>query len=143
MDRLSGGRLVLGVGGGDNEAEAAQLGMPLPPVPARRRAVEETVRIVGGLWTGGPFTFAGEQFAVREATFRPVPVQSPHVPLLPATGRLAGAQTGARRLGDRVRQRQALFYTGAYYALASPCATSRGSVDAHPPLWGCEHWKQG
>ena len=82
VDQLSRGRLVLGVGGGDDPAEARQLGVARPSGQARVQGVEEAVHIIRGLWTGGPFTFTGEQFGVTDATFGPRPAQSPAVPLL-------------------------------------------------------------
>jgi alkanesulfonate monooxygenase SsuD/methylene tetrahydromethanopterin reductase-like flavin-dependent oxidoreductase (luciferase family) len=86
VDRLSGGRLLLGLGVGDLPSEFAELGMPYPPLPERQAALAETVEIVRGLWRGPPFSFEGEHFRVAGATIQPGPVQEPHVPLLIAGG---------------------------------------------------------
>jgi alkanesulfonate monooxygenase SsuD/methylene tetrahydromethanopterin reductase-like flavin-dependent oxidoreductase (luciferase family) len=98
VDRLSGGRLVLGIGFGDDEGEFRQMNLPVPPVPARQAALEETIRIVRGLWTGEPFTFSGSYFNVQAATLPAGPVQQPYVPVLIAGG------------GERVTLRQVAEY---------------------------------
>lgn len=86
VDRLSGGRLVLGIGIGDKPAEFAEMGLRYPPVEERQRALEEAIRILRGLWSGEPFAFRGETVAVDSpGTFLP-PVQQPHVPILIAGG---------------------------------------------------------
>jgi alkanesulfonate monooxygenase SsuD/methylene tetrahydromethanopterin reductase-like flavin-dependent oxidoreductase (luciferase family) len=82
VDRLSGGRLVLGLGAGDYPPEFAQLGRPYPPIGERQEALAETAEIVRGLWGDLPFTFDGRHFRVADASVRPGPVQSPRVPLL-------------------------------------------------------------
>jgi alkanesulfonate monooxygenase SsuD/methylene tetrahydromethanopterin reductase-like flavin-dependent oxidoreductase (luciferase family) len=94
VDRLSGGRLILGLGIGNHEKEFTKLGIPFLPVSERQEALAETLQIVEGLWESTPFTYTGKYFRVREATLRPGPVQQPHVPLLLAGG------------GERVTLRQ-------------------------------------
>jgi alkanesulfonate monooxygenase SsuD/methylene tetrahydromethanopterin reductase-like flavin-dependent oxidoreductase (luciferase family) len=77
VDRLSGGRLVLGLGVGDIPTEFAQLGLPYLPLPRRQAALAETVEIVRGLWSGVPFSFEGTHFRVADATVQPGPSSSP------------------------------------------------------------------
>jgi alkanesulfonate monooxygenase SsuD/methylene tetrahydromethanopterin reductase-like flavin-dependent oxidoreductase (luciferase family) len=86
VDRVSDGRLVLGLGGGNHEREFTKLGLPIPSTAERLAAVAETVRIVQGLWSEEPFTFASEHFRVTAANVRPGPVQCPSVPILIAGG---------------------------------------------------------
>ncbi len=86
VDRLSEGRLVLGLGIGDNQPEFARLGIPLPPPSERQQVLDETIQIVRGLWGTEPFTFEGRHFQVAEAYVRPGPIQQPYVPLLIAGG---------------------------------------------------------
>src|SRR6201996_8467706 len=76
VDRISGGRLVLGVGIGDDVPESAELGLPFERTGARQRAMEETVRTVQALWRGEPVTGHG----LAGAKLTPGPVQEPHVP---------------------------------------------------------------
>jgi alkanesulfonate monooxygenase SsuD/methylene tetrahydromethanopterin reductase-like flavin-dependent oxidoreductase (luciferase family) len=86
VDRLSGGRLILGLGIGNHEKEFAKLGIPFLPVRERQEALVETLYIVEGLWRGTPFTYSGKHFQVREASLRPGPAQQPYVPVLIAGG---------------------------------------------------------
>jgi alkanesulfonate monooxygenase SsuD/methylene tetrahydromethanopterin reductase-like flavin-dependent oxidoreductase (luciferase family) len=101
VDRLSGGRLVLGLGIGHVVDEFGQVGIPFPPTPVRQRALEETVAIVRGLWSGEPFDYRGEQVAARSDGGFLGPVQAPYVPLLLAGG------------GERVTLRQVARFADA------------------------------
>jgi alkanesulfonate monooxygenase SsuD/methylene tetrahydromethanopterin reductase-like flavin-dependent oxidoreductase (luciferase family) len=101
VDRLSNGRLVLGLGIGDHPGEFAQLGLPFPSVSHRQRALEETIQIVWGMWSEAPFSFEGQHFRVANTRCQPGPVQHPRVPLLIAGG------------GERVTLRQVAQYADA------------------------------
>jgi alkanesulfonate monooxygenase SsuD/methylene tetrahydromethanopterin reductase-like flavin-dependent oxidoreductase (luciferase family) len=98
VDRISDGRLVLGMGIGDYPPEFEQLRLPYPPVRERQEALREAIEIVQGLWRGEPLTYDGQHFQVAEAALRSLPVQQPHVPLLIAGG------------GERVTLRQVAQY---------------------------------
>ncbi len=82
VDGLSNGRLVLGVGAGWNEAEHAAYGIPLQAIKERMDRLEEGIRVIKALWTGGPVSLSGEYYSLKDATLRPVPVQQPGPPLL-------------------------------------------------------------
>lgn len=91
VDRLSGGRLILGVGLGS--PAHSEFGLFHEPVSGRVRAemLDEGLEVLTGLWTGRRFAFSGEHFTVEPVRFRPVPVQQPRIPIwvggvLPATG---------------------------------------------------------
>lgn len=101
LDRLSDGRALIGLGIGWNVPEFARLGMVLPPVPERQRALEEYVQIVNGVYGDQPFTFEGETFSTTGATIYPRPVQQPRPPLLIAGG------------GEKVTLRQVAQYADA------------------------------
>jgi alkanesulfonate monooxygenase SsuD/methylene tetrahydromethanopterin reductase-like flavin-dependent oxidoreductase (luciferase family) len=81
LDRLSGGRLILGVGlGGSTDADFARFGEETD-AGVRARKLDEGLAVLAGLWSGEPFGFQGEHYRVRETTFLPTPVQSPRVPI--------------------------------------------------------------
>lgn len=79
LHRLSGGRLVLGIGGGGSNAEFAAFGLPTRPPKEKVDAFEEGVRIIRRLWSGGPVTIGSEHYTVREAEISPSP--EPPIPL--------------------------------------------------------------
>jgi alkanesulfonate monooxygenase SsuD/methylene tetrahydromethanopterin reductase-like flavin-dependent oxidoreductase (luciferase family) len=82
VDRLSSGRLVLGLGIGDYVPEFEQLRLRLSPASERQEALAETIEIVRGLWSTGPFTYPGRHFQVADAAIRPGSLQQPRVPVL-------------------------------------------------------------
>ncbi|MCW3015762.1 MAG: luciferase [Solirubrobacterales bacterium] len=81
LDRLSAGRLTLGLGlGSDNSGELSGFGEELDD---RRRAgmLEEALAVLEQCWSGEPVRFSGEHFQVDAKPFAPLPVQSPRPPL--------------------------------------------------------------
>jgi len=81
LDRLSGGRLVLGVGSGDPEsADNARLGEPADPV-ARAAILDEALEVIDALWRGEPVEHAGASFRLHGVALRPQPVQRPRIPI--------------------------------------------------------------
>jgi alkanesulfonate monooxygenase SsuD/methylene tetrahydromethanopterin reductase-like flavin-dependent oxidoreductase (luciferase family) len=57
VDRWSNGRVVLGIGGGDNVYdEYRRMGLPLAPMRERQARLEETIQVVRGLWESGHTT---------------------------------------------------------------------------------------
>lgn len=82
VDRLSGGRVILGVGlGTPPEWEYAAFGED-PDDRIRAQKLDEGLAILDGLWRGEPFAFAGEHFHLEPPiTFLPRPVQTPRIPI--------------------------------------------------------------
>ena len=81
LDHLSQGRLILGVGlGSDLFGEISAFDGPLDD-RVRARMLDEGLAVLTGLWSGKPFSFAGEHFQVNNACFVPAPVQSPRIPI--------------------------------------------------------------
>jgi alkanesulfonate monooxygenase SsuD/methylene tetrahydromethanopterin reductase-like flavin-dependent oxidoreductase (luciferase family) len=117
VDRLSGGRLILGIGIGDEPEEFEQMGIALPGVRERQAALQETVEIVTGLWTGRPFTYVGEYFRVTNAILPVGTVQQPHVPLMIAGG------------GERVTLRQVAQYADMSNFGAGPMTGEANTLD--------------
>jgi alkanesulfonate monooxygenase SsuD/methylene tetrahydromethanopterin reductase-like flavin-dependent oxidoreductase (luciferase family) len=81
VDRLSGGRLVLGLGAGDDEPEFAQMGLSFPSVAERQKVLSQAVDVVQGLLSGEPRD-GDARSPLAGAQLRPGPVQRPRVPLL-------------------------------------------------------------
>jgi probable F420-dependent oxidoreductase len=78
IDQLSGGRLDVGVGLGDDVKAYPAFGVD----PARRVArFNEGIRLVRALWTEPRVTFAGEFWRLEGAAMEPKPVQRPHPPV--------------------------------------------------------------
>ncbi|MGY1821255.1 LLM class flavin-dependent oxidoreductase [Geodermatophilus sp. SYSU D00079] len=80
LDRLSGGRMVLGVGLGEPPSEYTALGRS-----ADRRALaamlDEGLEVVSGLWSGRPFSHSGPHYTVDDVQFLPPPRQQPRIPV--------------------------------------------------------------
>ncbi len=81
VDRLSNGRLVLGIGAGWQENEHHQYGIDLPPVGERVARFAETCAVIRSLLDEPTTTFDGRWFHLSDAVCEPKPVQS-HLPLL-------------------------------------------------------------
>lgn len=79
LDRLSGGRLVLGVGlGGDPKHDFASFG---EPSGSRERAesLDEGLAVLRALWTGKEQSYAGAHHHLDRVRFLPAPVG--HLPI--------------------------------------------------------------
>jgi alkanesulfonate monooxygenase SsuD/methylene tetrahydromethanopterin reductase-like flavin-dependent oxidoreductase (luciferase family) len=80
VDRLSGGRMVLGVGIGLGVHEWDHLGEETDQ-RTRGAMLDEGLDIITGLWFGKPFSYAGDHYQIAEAHFQPTPVQQPRIPV--------------------------------------------------------------
>jgi alkanesulfonate monooxygenase SsuD/methylene tetrahydromethanopterin reductase-like flavin-dependent oxidoreductase (luciferase family) len=81
IDHLSKGRLILGAGLGDSkEPGFAAVGERLE-ARVRAELLDEGLMIIDGLWKGGPVSFQGKHFTVKELTVGPRPVQRPRIPI--------------------------------------------------------------
>ena len=81
LDRLTGGRMILGVGlGSPVRDEFGSFGEPtdLKVLAAR---LDESLAALDLLWSGEPVTFRGEYVIVDDVAFQPTPVQRPRVPV--------------------------------------------------------------
>jgi len=75
IDVMSGGRLILGLGGGWYEREYQAYGYPYPPAGERLAILEETVEVVRRLWTEETVTYAGRHLSLDGAYCDPKPLQ--------------------------------------------------------------------
>jgi alkanesulfonate monooxygenase SsuD/methylene tetrahydromethanopterin reductase-like flavin-dependent oxidoreductase (luciferase family) len=96
FDRLSGGRLILGLGGGYSDAEFRAFGLEVPSPRDKVDGLEDAIRIARGLWTQPAFTFDGRRYRTDGADLEPKPAH--RIPIwlgtfgnraLRVTGRLA------------------------------------------------------
>jgi alkanesulfonate monooxygenase SsuD/methylene tetrahydromethanopterin reductase-like flavin-dependent oxidoreductase (luciferase family) len=79
LDRLSKGRLIVGVGLGNPPQEYSAFGED-HDTRVRAEKLDEGLEILTGLWTGEPFSFHGRHYQLEEMTFTPKPVQ-PRIPI--------------------------------------------------------------
>jgi alkanesulfonate monooxygenase SsuD/methylene tetrahydromethanopterin reductase-like flavin-dependent oxidoreductase (luciferase family) len=96
LDRLSGGRLILGLGGGSSDREFRAFGLEVPSARDKIAGLEEAVRITRGLWAEPNLTFEGRLYHTDAAELEPKPAH--RIPIwlgtfgpraLNLTGRLA------------------------------------------------------
>jgi len=86
LDRLSGGRLVAGLGSGWTETEFKMSGIPFPPITERLRMLDEAMTCILSLWANEHTTFDGEFYHFKDAILWPKPVQQPHPPIIVGGG---------------------------------------------------------
>ncbi|WP_433494295.1 LLM class F420-dependent oxidoreductase [Micromonospora sp. CA-248089] len=85
VDRMSGGRVELGIGAGWYEREHTAYGIPFPPVAERFDRLAEQLEIVTGLWrtpADETYSFTGEHYRLVDAPALPKPVQQPGPPVI-------------------------------------------------------------
>jgi alkanesulfonate monooxygenase SsuD/methylene tetrahydromethanopterin reductase-like flavin-dependent oxidoreductase (luciferase family) len=96
LDRLSGGRLILGLGGGYSDEEFQAFGLKVPTPREKVDGLAEAIHITRGLWSQPGFTFPGRLYQTNAADLEPKPEH--HIPIwlgtfgdraLRLTGRLA------------------------------------------------------
>ena len=86
LDRVSGGRLIAGLGTGWTETEFQMTGIPFPPIAERLRMLDEALACIISLWTNERTTFAGEFYKFDDAILWPKPVQQPRPPIVVGGG---------------------------------------------------------
>jgi probable F420-dependent oxidoreductase len=111
LDKVSGGRLTLGLGAGWMVSDYEGAGLAYDPPGVRVSRLEEAVAIVKGLFRPEPLRFEGEYYRINGLVGCPAPVQQPHPPLFlgggsPRVLRFAGREAdivginASLRLGD-------------------------------------------
>jgi probable F420-dependent oxidoreductase len=97
FDRLSGGRLILGMGGGFSDEEFHAFGLGERSPRDKVDGLEEAIRVIQGLWSRRQLTFQGRLYHTDGAELSPKPER--RIPIWLGTyGRRALALTG--RLAD-------------------------------------------
>ena len=96
IDRLSGGRCILGVGVGWARQEYAALNVPF----AKRGAIaNEYLSVIRQLWTEEVSSFDGEFIRFTDVHSAPMPLQKPHPPIWVGGGSDAALRRAVRH-GD-------------------------------------------
>jgi len=97
LDRVTGGRTVLGVGvGGEYPAEFRACQIPLHE---RGPRTDEAIGLIRRLWTAEEITHDGPFFPMEQVRVHPAPIQ-PGGPPIVVAGRKPPAMRRAARLGD-------------------------------------------
>jgi probable F420-dependent oxidoreductase len=86
LDALSCGRVELGLGAGWLRKEYEQAGIPFEPAGTRIGRLEESIRVLKGLFADGPLSFEGSHYRIAGLEGFPKPVQRPHPPILVGAG---------------------------------------------------------
>lgn len=97
LDRLSGGRLILGAGVGWLREEFEALAAP--PFEERGRVTDEYIALMRSAWTTDPVSFEGRYYRVKDVHALPKPAQPRGIPVW-IGGHTDGAVRRAAMLGD-------------------------------------------
>jgi alkanesulfonate monooxygenase SsuD/methylene tetrahydromethanopterin reductase-like flavin-dependent oxidoreductase (luciferase family) len=96
LDRLSAGRLILGLGGGYSDEEFRSFGLKVPTPRDKVDGLAEAIEVTRGLWSEQGFTFSGRLYQTAAADLEPKPMHDIPIWLgtfgdraLTLTGRLA------------------------------------------------------
>ena len=149
LDRLSHGRLILGVGIGS--PAYGDFGIFHEPDGERDRAelLDEGLNVMAGLWSGNRFSYSGQHFTLDPVRFSPAPVQQPRIPVwvggvLPAPRPIARAArwdgiVPIRFAGRSLVRPSAadIAETGARIAAARTAPAARTGARARTSTWSC------
>jgi alkanesulfonate monooxygenase SsuD/methylene tetrahydromethanopterin reductase-like flavin-dependent oxidoreductase (luciferase family) len=81
LDRLSGGRLILGVGIGSPSHGDFGIFGDTEDERVRGEQLDEGLDVLAGLWRGDWFSYQGKHYTVGPVRFTPTPVQQPRIPI--------------------------------------------------------------
>jgi probable F420-dependent oxidoreductase len=95
VDKLSGGRFILGLGTGYHKAEFRALGVDMEE---RNALFDEALDVLPLHWRGEPFSYEGRHFAARDVIAQPRPVQDP-IPVWIG----GNSQLSRRRVAERAQ----------------------------------------
>jgi len=81
LDRLSNGRLILGVGlGGKESCDYERFGQSGDNRVLAEK-LDESLEIIAGLWSGKPFRYSGKHYLLKNSVFLPHGTQKPRIPI--------------------------------------------------------------
>jgi alkanesulfonate monooxygenase SsuD/methylene tetrahydromethanopterin reductase-like flavin-dependent oxidoreductase (luciferase family) len=127
---LSGGRFILGIGGGWREDEYRSYGYEFPSAAVRLHQLEEVVAICRLMWTEPHPTFHGEYFTIEDAAATPRPDVVPPVCIgakgeqvaLPVVGRCADMWNTSFASGADWKRKRGIVDSAAEAAGRDPAA---------------------
>jgi probable F420-dependent oxidoreductase len=73
LDRLTGGRVILGLGGGYLNEEFRAFGLRAPAPRDKIDGLEEAIRVIRGVWSNETFSFDGRLYRTDGARIEPKP----------------------------------------------------------------------
>ncbi len=73
LQRLSGGRFILGLGGGGSDVEFSSWGLDVRSPREKVDALEDAIQVVRGMWSEPEFTFDGRHYRTHVAQMEPKP----------------------------------------------------------------------
>ena len=113
LDRLSGGRLDLGLGAGWRVSDYRQLGIPYDRPGLRVDRLQESFGIIRRLLSGEEVTHTGRFYQLDRARVSPLPVQQPHPRFILGGG-------GPRMLRFAAREAQVVGFVPQFSAGGRP-----------------------
>ncbi len=150
LDRLSGGRLILGLGGGYSDEEFRAFGLTTPTPRQKVDGLEEAIQVIRGLWSEPEFSFAGRLYRTENADLEPKPAH--RIPIWLGTFRGPGV-AGDRPSRGRLDPRSATCQTtscwpctarywppGAIPVRTSPTRSTWRSMSAADPIRPGLNW---
>ncbi|MFD9444763.1 LLM class F420-dependent oxidoreductase [Streptomyces sp. NPDC060006] len=139
VDRMSGGRVELGLGAGWYEREHTSYGIPFPPAPERFDRLEEQLQVITGLWrtpVGENFSHHGDHYRLVDAPALPRPVQVPGPPIIVGgRGPKRTPELAARYADEFNMPFKSVAETARAYRRVAEACDRTGRADAgRPPL---------
>jgi probable F420-dependent oxidoreductase len=107
LDRMSDGRVELGIGAGWMKVDYDALGLPYDSAGTRVDRLEEALAVIKGCWGTDAFSFSGEHYTITDYNGIPKPTQQPP-PILVGGGaprvlRLAGREADIVGINPNLR----------------------------------------
>ena len=72
LDRLAGGRLILGLGGGYSDEEFRAFGLGVPTPREKVDGMVDAIHIMRGLWSQAELTYTGSRYRTEQAAMETV-----------------------------------------------------------------------
>ena len=79
LDQITGGRVIVGLGGGWFQAEFSGYGFAFPSLRARLQQLDEAATVMKEMWTESQPSFRGKHFSIDSVFCEPRPVRRPPI----------------------------------------------------------------